>query len=183
MSVVWIVVIVISLLGLIFGLILGYVLCCFVVQDDLVVEKIDELLLQSQCGQCGYSGCCFYVEVVGVQGEKINCCVLGGEVVMLKIVVLLNVDLQFVDGDVQEVELVCMFVVIDELNCIGCIKCIQVCLVDVIVGVICVMYIVMSDLCIGCNLCVVFCLIQCILFVLVVIILEIWKWDLYMILV
>lgn len=57
MSAVWIAVIAISLLGLIFGLILGYASRRFAVQDDPVVEKIDELLPQSQCGQCGYHGC------------------------------------------------------------------------------------------------------------------------------
>lgn len=56
MSAVWIAVIAISLLGLIFGLILGYASRRFAVQDDPVVEKIDELLPQSQCGRCGYPG-------------------------------------------------------------------------------------------------------------------------------
>ena len=74
MSAVWIAVIAISLLGLIFGLILGYASRRFAVQDDPVVEKIDELLPQSQCGQCGYPGCRPYAEAVGVQGEKINRC-------------------------------------------------------------------------------------------------------------
>ncbi len=84
MSAVWIAVIAISLLGLIFGLILGYASRRFAVQDDPVVEKIDELLPQSQCGQCGYPGCRPYAEAVGVQGEKINRCAPGGEAVMLK---------------------------------------------------------------------------------------------------
>lgn len=84
MSAVWIAVIAISLLGLIFGLILGYASRRFAVQDDPVVEKIDELLPQSQCGQCGYHGCRPYAEAVGVQGEKINRCAPGGEAVMLK---------------------------------------------------------------------------------------------------
>ncbi|MGS4774257.1 RnfABCDGE type electron transport complex subunit B, partial [Klebsiella pneumoniae subsp. pneumoniae] len=79
MSAVWIAVIAISLLGLIFGLILGYASRRFAVQDDPVVEKIDELLRQSQCGQCGYPGCRPYAEAVGVQGEKINRCAPGGE--------------------------------------------------------------------------------------------------------
>ena len=92
MSAVWIAVIAISLLGLIFGLILGYASRRFAVQDDPVVEKIDELLPQSQCGQCGYPGCRPYAEAVGAQGEKINRCAPGGEAVMLKIAALLNVD-------------------------------------------------------------------------------------------
>lgn len=53
MNAVWIAVVAISLLGLIFGLILGYASRRFAVEDDPVVEKIDALLPQSQCGQCG----------------------------------------------------------------------------------------------------------------------------------
>ncbi|VTN09416.1 Nitrogen fixation protein rnfB [Raoultella terrigena] len=72
MSAVWIAVVAISLLGLIFGLILGYASRRFEVEDDPVVEKIDELLPQSQCGQCGYPGCRPYAEAVGLQGEEIT---------------------------------------------------------------------------------------------------------------
>lgn len=97
---------------------------------------------------------------------------------MLKMVELLNVELQLCDGEEQQVVLVCMLVVIDENNCIGCIKCIQVCLVDVIVGVMCVMYMVMSDFCIGCNLCVDLCLMYCIELCLVNEMFDSWKWDL-----
>ncbi len=151
MSAVWIAVIAISLLGLIFGLILGYASRRFAVQDDPVVEKIDELLPQSQCGQCGYPGCRPYAEAVGVQGEKINRCAPGGEAVMLKIAALLNVDPQPVDGDAQEAEPARMLAVIDEPNCIGCTKCIQACPVDAIVGATRAMHTVMSDLCTGCK--------------------------------
>ncbi|STW06713.1 electron transport complex protein RnfB [Klebsiella grimontii] len=49
MNAVWIAVVAISLLGLIFGLILGYASRRFAVEDDPVVEKIDALLPQSQC--------------------------------------------------------------------------------------------------------------------------------------
>lgn len=179
MSAVWIAVIAISLLGLIFGLILGYASRRFAVQDDPVVEKIDELLPQSQCGECGYPGCRPYAEAVGVQGEKINRCAPGGEAVMLKIAALLNVDPQPVDGDAQEAEPARMLAVIDEPNCIGCTKCIQACPVDAIVGATRAMHTVMSDLCTGCNLCVAPCPTQCISLVPVATTPETWKWDLH----
>ena len=104
MNAIWIAIASISVLGLVFGLILGYASRRFAVEDDPVVEKIDELLPQSQCGQCGYPGCRPYVEAVGIQGEKINRCAPGGEAVMLKIAELLNVDPQPTDGDAQEAE-------------------------------------------------------------------------------
>lgn len=57
MNAIWIAVAAVSLLALAFGAILGYASRRFAVEDDPVVEKIDEILPQSQCGQCGYPGC------------------------------------------------------------------------------------------------------------------------------
>lgn len=178
MSAIWIAIASISVLGLVFGIILGYASRRFAVEDDPVVEKIDELLPQSQCGQCGYHGCRPYAEAVGVQGEKINRCAPGGEAVMLKIAALLNVDPQPVDGDEQAQEPVRALAVIDEANCIGCTKCIQACPVDAIVGATRAMHTVVADLCTGCNLCVAPCPTQCIELRPVETTTESWKWDL-----
>lgn len=178
MSAIWIAIASISVLGLVFGLILGYASRRFAVEDDPVVEKIDGLLPQSQCGQCGYPGCRPYAEAVGVQGEKINRCAPGGEAVMLKIASLLNVDPQPVDGDAEVQEPVRALAVIDEANCIGCTKCIQACPVDAIVGATRAMHTVVADLCTGCNLCVAPCPTQCIELRPVETTTESWKWDL-----
>jgi electron transport complex protein RnfB len=178
MSTIWIAIASISVLGLVFGLILGYASRRFAVEDDPVVEKIDELLPQSQCGLCGYPGCRPYAEAVGVQGEKINRCAPGGEAVMLKIAALLNVDPQPVDGDEDVQEPVRALAVIDEANCIGCTKCIQACPVDAIVGATRAMHTVVADLCTGCNLCVAPCPTQCIELRPVETTTESWKWDL-----
>ena len=178
MSAIWIAIASISVLGLVFGIILGYASRRFAVEDDPVVEKIAELLPQSQCGQCGYPGCRPYAEAVGVQGEKINRCAPGGEAVMLKIAALLNVDPQPVDGDEQAQEPVRALAVIDEANCIGCTKCIQACPVDAIVGATRAMHTVVADLCTGCNLCVAPCPTQCIELRPVETTTESWKWDL-----
>ena len=79
MNAIWIAVAAVSLLGLAFGAILGYASRRFAVEDDSVVEKIDEILPQSQCGQCGYPGCRPYAEAISCNGEKINRCAPGGE--------------------------------------------------------------------------------------------------------
>ncbi|WP_318369422.1 electron transport complex subunit RsxB [Enterobacter sp.] len=178
MNAVWIAIVALSVLGLIFGVILGYASRRFAVEDDPVVERIDELLPQSQCGQCGYPGCRPYAEAVGLQGENINRCAPGGEVVMLKIATLLNVDPQPIDGDAIELEPVRMLAIIDEANCIGCTKCIQACPVDAIVGATRAMHTVMSDLCTGCNLCVDPCPTRCIELRPVATTPDSWKWDL-----
>ncbi len=52
----------------------GYASRRFAVESDPVVEKIDEILPQSQCGQCGYPGCRPYAEAISCNGEKINRC-------------------------------------------------------------------------------------------------------------
>ncbi|STR34042.1 electron transport complex protein RnfB [Klebsiella grimontii] len=126
MNAVWIAVVAISLLGLIFGLILGYASRRFAVEDDPVVEKIDALLPQSQCGQCGYPA---VAPTRKRSGPRVRNQLLrpGGEAVMLKIAELLNVDPQPTDGDAQEAEPARMLATIDEANCIGCTKCIQAC--------------------------------------------------------
>lgn len=178
MNAIWIAIAALSVLGLLFGVILGYASRRFAVEDDPIVEKIDEVLPQSQCGQCGYPGCRPYAEAVGSQGEDINRCAPGGEAVMLKIAELLNVEPQPIDGDEEAKTPVRMLAVVDESNCIGCTKCIQACPVDAIIGATRAMHTVVSDLCTGCNLCVDPCPTQCIDMRPVEPTTNSWKWDL-----
>lgn len=56
MSAVWIAVIAISLLGLIFGTILGYASRRFAVQDDPVVEKLMSYCRRASVGSAGTLG-------------------------------------------------------------------------------------------------------------------------------
>lgn len=178
MSTVWIAILSLGSLGLVFGLLLGFASRRFAVEEDPIVDKIDAILPQSQCGQCGYPGCRPYAEAVGNQGEHINRCAPGGEAVMQKIATLLNVDPQPVGGDDAVPEPVRMLAVIDENNCIGCTKCIQACPVDAILGATRAMHTVMSDLCTGCNLCVDPCPTRCIELRPVATTTENWKWNL-----
>ena len=46
----------VTVLALIFGAILGVASIKLKVEADPIVEKIDAILPQSQCGQCGYPG-------------------------------------------------------------------------------------------------------------------------------
>ena len=57
-------VVAIGVLALIFGLVLGYASIRFKVEGDPLVEQIDAVLPQTQCGQCGYPGCKPYAEAI-----------------------------------------------------------------------------------------------------------------------
>ncbi|MBM0746235.1 electron transport complex subunit RsxB [Pantoea eucrina] len=178
MTVIWIAIAVLSALGLIFGGLLGYASRRFEVEEDPIVEQIDAVLPQSQCGQCGYPGCRPYADAVGNNGEAINKCAPGGEQTMLRLAELLNVEPQPLDGGAEILTPVRTVAWIDEENCIGCTKCIQACPVDAIVGATRAMHTVLSDVCTGCDLCVAPCPTDCIEMRPVATTPASWKWDL-----
>ena len=178
MSAIVIAIIAISLLALAFGALLGYAARRFAVEADPIVEQIDALLPQSQCGQCGYPGCKPYADAVGNQGEAINKCAPGGEQTMLRLAELLNIDPQPIDGDASALEPVRKVAWIDESNCIGCTKCIQACPVDAIVGTTRAMHTVLTELCTGCDLCVAPCPTDCIEMCPILETPATWKWQL-----
>ncbi|KGD72891.1 MULTISPECIES: electron transport complex subunit RsxB [Tatumella] len=178
MTAIWIAIVSLSILGLVFGALLGYASRRFKVEEDPIVEQIDELLPQSQCGQCGYPGCRPYADAVGNHGEMINKCAPGGEQTMLKLAALLNVEPQPIDGDEEAKAPERKVAWIDEANCIGCTKCIQACPVDAIVGSTRAMHTVLTDLCTGCDLCVAPCPTDCIEMRPVATTTANWKWDL-----
>lgn len=148
----------IGVIALIFGAVLGYSSIKLKVEADPIVEQIDAILPQSQCGQCGYPGCKPYAEAIA-NGDMITKCVPGGQPLVVKIADLLGVDVPPMDGvEVPEVKVA----YIDESMCIGCTKCIQACPVDAIVGTNKMMHTIVPDLCTGCELCVAPCPTNCI---------------------
>lgn len=60
-------------LALVFGVILGLASVKFKVEADPIVDQIDNILPQTQCGQCGYPGCRPYAEAIA-GGDDINKC-------------------------------------------------------------------------------------------------------------
>lgn len=149
-----------ALLGLAggFGALLGFAGERFKVEGDPVVEKIDALLPQTQCGQCGYPGCRPYAEAIS-QGDGINKCPPGGEATINALADLLGREPKPLDGDAQDEPLVAY---IREDECIGCTKCIQACPVDAILGAAKHMHTVIAEECTGCDLCIEPCPVDCI---------------------
>jgi len=160
-------------IALIFGAILGYSSIKLKVEADPIVEQIDALLPQSQCGQCGYPGCKPYAEAIA-NGDQITKCVPGGQPLVVKIADLLGVEVPAMDG-VAEPEV--KVALIHEDMCIGCTKCIQACPVDAIIGTNKAMHTVIPDLCTGCELCVAPCPTNCIEMVKQQTTTRTWNWQ------
>ncbi len=129
--------------------------------DLSLIARIDAVLPQTQCRQCGYDGCLPYASAIARGEAQINQCPPGGESGVARIAHVVGcaaVPLNPANG----VEKPLALAVIDETLCIGCTLCIQACPVDAIVGAAKRMHDVVAELCTGCELCVPPCPVDCI---------------------
>ena len=173
-----IVVAVLALLALavVFGALLGFAAEKFKVEGDPIVEQIDALLPQTQCGQCGHPGCRPYAEAIAA-GEEHNRCPPGGEATVEALSQLLGREVLPLDAEEGVDVGVKKVAFIREDECIGCTKCIQACPVDAIVGAAKLMHTVIADECTGCDLCVEPCPVDCIDMIEVQPTLATWHWQ------
>lgn len=158
-----------------FGALLGYAAVRFKPEGNPIVEQIDAILPQTQCGQCGYPGCRPYAEAIA-NGDMINKCPPGGESTIHALADLLDVEAPPLDAEHGE-EKPRQVAVIREAECIGCTKCIQACPVDAILGAAKQMHTVIAAECTGCDLCLDPCPVDCIDMVTIETTLETWHWQ------
>lgn len=147
-------------LALAFGALLGFAAIRFKVEGNPIVDQIDSILPQTQCGQCGHPGCRPYAEGIA-NGEDINKCPPGGESTIQALADLLDVEPMPLDSE-HGTEKAKQVAIIREDECIGCTKCIQACPVDAILGAAKHMHTVIESECTGCDLCVEPCPVDCI---------------------
>ena len=171
------VVITLAIITAVFGVLLGYSAIRFRVEGDPVVDQIDAILPQTQCGQCTYAGCRPYAEAIAKGEADINQCPPGGETVIVELSELLGVEAKPLNAE-HGVEKESKTVVeIDEQICIGCTLCIQACPVDAIVGAAKHMHTVVLSECTGCDLCIPPCPVDCIYVRPLETTLLNWKWP------
>ncbi len=161
-------------LALVAGIILAIATRVFHVEGNPIATQIENLLPQTQCGQCGYPGCKPYANAVAKGDVAINHCVPGGERTMVSIAELMGVEPKAVAEDAAEP----MVAFIREDECIGCTLCIKACPVDVIIGAPKHYHTVIADHCTGCNLCLEPCPVDCIDMLIKPELLEHWSWPL-----
>ncbi|RZA28270.1 MAG: Rnf electron transport complex subunit RnfB [Proteobacteria bacterium] len=126
-----------------------------------LVERLDRLLPQTQCGQCGFDGCRPYAEAMATGLAMVDRCPPGGDAGARALAHVLGVAALPYDRQ-RGTQLAATVAMVVEADCIGCTKCIQACPVDAIIGAAKHMHVVIEPLCTGCGLCVPACPVDCI---------------------
>lgn len=70
-------VLVVGIIGLVFGLLLALAAVIFKVEVDERIEKIEEILPGANCGACGYAGCSAYAHAIVEAGAPLDACSVG----------------------------------------------------------------------------------------------------------
>ena len=167
-------ILVITGLSLAFGLLLGYAAIRFKVEGDPLVDRIDAILPQTQCGQCNYPGCRPYAEAIANGDAKINQCPPGGDAGIQALASLLDREVIPLNSENGVAKAKCVAVIREDI-CIGCTLCIQACPVDAILGAARQMHTVIESECTGCDLCLEPCPVDCIDMVPIKTTLDNWK--------
>ncbi|STX30212.1 iron-sulfur cluster binding protein [Legionella beliardensis] len=126
------------------------------------IDKLDAVLPQTQCGECGFSGCMPYAEALIQGSAPINLCPPGGEQTVIALANLLQIDATPYLDAAKANKRAPSVAQIHEADCVGCTKCIQACPVDAIAGSAKLMHVILTTECTGCGLCVEPCPVDCI---------------------
>jgi electron transport complex protein RnfB len=131
------------------------------ISDSKMIDQINALLPQTQCGKCGFKGCLPYAEAIASGEADINQCPPGGEEGIQALADLLGVPSKPLDEKFGRHKPKSVAFIIEE-DCIGCVKCLNACPVDAIVGAPKLMHTVIASECTGCELCIAPCPVDCI---------------------
>ncbi len=125
------------------------------------IASIEKLLAQTQCGDCGFNGCHPYAEAIATKNADINRCLPGGDETIKALAQLTGADIKPLYKKTNKY-MKAAVALIEEEQCIGCVKCINACPVDAIMGAPKQMHSVIDMYCTGCELCIPPCPVDCI---------------------
>lgn len=163
-------------LALILGAVLGYAALQFKVESDPLIARIDAILPQTQCGQCGYPGCKPYAAAIANGEADINQCPPGGDEGIHALADLMGMEYKPLNEEHGETKPKAV-AFIEEDWCIGCTLCLQACPVDAIVGAAKQMHTIVASECTGCELCIAPCPVDCIIMEPIEETPDNWKWK------
>jgi electron transport complex protein RnfB len=126
-----------------------------------LIDRIDAILPQTQCRKCTFAACRPYAEAIASGEANINQCPPGGQKGIDALAALLDVKSTPLNPEYGEKKPLRVAFIIEE-DCIGCVKCIQACPVDAIVGAAKQMHTIIAAECTGCELCIAPCPVDCI---------------------
>lgn len=139
-----------TLLGALFGIVLGVAHRLLKVEGNPVVEELVEMMPGSNCGQCGFPGCSGAAEAIVAGTAPPTCCPPGGKALAAEIAqkLGLSLDLSALADEGPKIAMVA-----EEL-CIGCCRCSKVCPTDAIIGAAKQIHNVFREACTGCASCI-----------------------------
>ncbi len=148
-------------IALIAGLLLGFASRRLPASREPLVDRVNDVLPQTQCAQCGYPGCRPYAAAIVHDGADINLCPPGGEDTVRRLAEMLGRD-ALPAPQARVAPGIAAVAFIDEDACIGCTHCRDACPVDAITGAHQYMHTIIAVECTGCELCVPRCPVDCI---------------------
>jgi electron transport complex protein RnfB len=157
----WTAVITITVIALVAGVLLSIASRQLPADDDQLVSKVNQLLPQTQCAQCGYPGCRPYASAIVHDAAEINLCPPGGDETVQRLAQMLGRE-AIPLAEIGQAQMKDSVAFIDEALCIGCTHCRDVCPVDAIIGAHQFMHTILSRECTGCELCLPPCPVDCI---------------------
>jgi electron transport complex protein RnfB len=130
-------------------------------ESPTLIDQINALLPQTQCGQCSFQGCRPYAEAIASGAADINQCPPGGDEGIGDLAALLGVSPKSLNTEFGRHKPPSVAFIVEQ-DCIGCTKCIAACPVDAILGASKFMHTVIASECTGCELCITPCPVDCI---------------------
>ena len=125
--------------------------------EKILAAKLDALLPQLQCAQCGFPGCRPYAESVARGESAADLCPPGGAETAARLAAVMNIPPPQMPPPSAP-----MVAFIRESECVGCALCLPACPVDAIAGAHQTAHAVLENDCVGCELCLPPCPVDCI---------------------
>ena len=154
-------VILVSVIAGLIGMCLQFASGYSVQKNESPIDRVNALLPQTQCAQCGYPGCRPYAEAIVKGDASIDQCAPGGDATITALANLLGQHTRKINPEFGAPNPPSV-AIIDEGACIGCALCLDACPVDAIVGAAHYTHTVIRRECTGCELCLPPCPVDCI---------------------